>query len=293
MSVRDAFELRFSHMAELNCVPPPPGMRLTVPPSQHVAISVAHAAHVPERADRCKRMLGQLGFFRGDWSGTIVHSAHIETHRGPPHEWSLRQWQGALADERAAHALLLNDDLILCDDFLATLERVIEARPNHIINLYNTHALAHEAVRRGLSWLTSVDGLIGNAYVLPVPALRAFLDWRENALTTGTVEELSEDQLLNLWAMANGFLIWHTVPALVDHDTSIPSCYGNIQMRRPAVGPVGGATATHRMQDVDWTTDAVHVGRVFNGNHKALLTRVKGPRGPLVGAYYRCAGEGI
>lgn len=247
-----------------------------------LVFSIAHAAHRTERVASLDRMM------RAIISPLMSDSLYIAAESGKPHEWSLDQWTGAVRRAAACdgtHAVLLNDDLVLCPDFMGVLEQVIAARPTHVVNLYNTHPLATEAQKRGLSWLTSVDGLIGNAYVLPVPALRAFLGWRASSLTAGTVEALSEDQLLNLWCMQYGALIWHTVPALVQHDVSVPSCYGNTQLRTATVGPRPGMLA------VDWNTDALHVGRVFHGNHNALLTRVLGPRLPLVTRYYQLAGE--
>lgn len=262
------------------------------------ATVIAHAARRPERRATLERMLSALD------SNVVACPVGVWGEPGKPHEWSLGQWDFAvrLAESSdCSHVLLLNDDLVLpegsrFDNFKNIVRRVIDARPTHIINLYNTHPLALEAQKRGLSWLTSVDGLIGNAYVLPVPALRHFLMWRERELEPGTVEALSEDQLINLWAMQHDALIWHTVPALVDHDVSVPSCFGNTQMRRPQVGPLadgGGASEVlgRRMFDVDWSTDALHVGRVFEGNHRALLTRVKGDRLPLVKRYYELAGQ--
>ncbi len=239
-----------------------------------LTFSIAHAAHRPERIESLGRMLAKL---RGA-------DVFVESNPGKPHEWSLRQWEAACRTD-ATHAVLLNDDLLLCDNFIGAVTQVALARPSHLVNLYNSSDLAHEAQRLGLSWLTSPDGLIGNAYMLPVPALRAFLDWRASSLTDGTVETLSEDQLLNLWAMVQGCLVWSCVPALVDHDTTLPSCFANTQVRKPAVGPRAN------MLDVNWSTDALHTGRVFAGNHSYLLTRVKGERLPLVRRYYELAGD--
>lgn len=247
-----------------------------------LAISVAHCAARPERVETLKSMEQVI---RADpYGGAIC----IEAAPGKPHEWSFRQWKGAVNRSRS-HCVLLNDDLILCKDFLAIVRKVIEARPNHLINLYNSHDLAHVAVERKLSWLTSVNGLIGNAYVLPTEHLRAFLEWRAHNLTPGTIELLSEDNLLNLWAMEQGALVWHTVPALVDHDTSVPSCFDNTQVRKPTVGPLPDMSA------VDWNTDAIHVGRAFRGTHQYLLTKLESAHGPgrraLIERYYAIAGD--
>ncbi len=250
-----------------------------------VCFSIAHAAHKPERRPILDQMLADIGALgrKHNWDPFV----YIEDKPGKPHEWSLRQWKGVADRSDYTHAAFLNDDLILCDDFTRVLDNVIAARPAHLLNLSNCHKLAHDAQARGMSWLTSNDGLIGNAYVLPIPSLRAFLAWRESSLTDGTVETLSEDQLLNLWAMAHGCLVHHCVPSLVEHDTSVPSCYGNTQCRQAEVGPRAG------MLDVNWETDALHCGRIFTGNHHALLTRVKGERGPLVKRFYELAGEAL
>ncbi len=252
-------------------------------PRVKLAISIAHAVHRPERRRTLTPMLDALA--------DRQNYTHLECAPGKPHEWSERQWGGAITmstlGSGCTHALLLNDDLVLCDGFLAVLANVIAARPNHLINLYNCHKLAHEAQARGMSWLTGNDSLIGNAYVIPIPSLRHFLHWRETALTPGTVETLSEDQLVNLWAMAHDIRIWHTIPALVEHDLSVPSCYGNTQCRSAEVGPRAG------MLDINWETDALHIGRVFAGNHHALLTRVTGDRAKMVEAFYRYAGDAL
>lgn len=251
------------------------------------SISIAHCEARPERRASVERMKEQLLPRLG-----TEHVLHVESQPGKPHEWSKRQWDKALLTPRS-HCVLLNDDLVLCDDFIKTLVNVVSARPNHVINLYNAHEQAKLCQGNGYSWITSVDGLIGNAYVLPTPGLRDFVHWRDNCLVDGTKELLSEDQLVNLWAMDVGALIWHTVPALVDHDISMPSCFGNTQIRKPEVGPTGD------MGMFKWDTDAIHVGRCFQGNHFYLLKNMLAAQKPgperrrLIERYYAMAGEAM
>lgn len=223
-----------------------------------LGISICHAAHKPERKPTLNKMLEAL---KGQ-------SVHVEDKPGKPHEWSERQWRYAVS-LGCTHAVLLNDDVVLCEDFVEVLTKVIQAKPGHVINLYNTHHYAHQAYAGGKRWLTSPEGLIGIAYALPTSSLVEFLEWRETALMPGTVEVLSEDQLLNLWVMSKHALVWHTVPALVDHDTGVQSCYGNVQLRKPEVGPKPG------MIELDWNTDGVHQGRQFQGNHWSLIRFMK------------------
>jgi hypothetical protein len=67
----------------------------------------------------------------------------------------------------------------------------------------------------------------------------------------------------------------------------VPSCYDNTQCRQATVEPAGA------MLDVKWDTDAIHNGRVFQGNHNSLLTRVKGDRKKLVRRHYELASEAL
>lgn len=214
------------------------------PKEIHFATSIAHAPHKPERIATLARMLDVLG-----------DNVHVESLPGKPHEWSLRQWEGALG--RGTHALLMNDDLVLRPDFRDALWKAIAVHPAEIVSLYAAHKQASGV------WHLTAEGLIGNAYVIPMPLLERFLEWRAHDLVPGVVERLSEDQLVNLFAMAMRMDIHH-VP-LVDHDNSIPSCYGN----------EGSGLRTSTLPLLPATTDfnvspSAHLGRLFRGNHWAL-----------------------
>ncbi len=241
-----------------------------------IGFTIAHAAHRPERVETLRQVMAAL-------EGQPVH---VESAPGKPREWSERQWRAGLAlDTR--WVCCLNDDILPCADFVATLRNVVAAQPGSIIDLRNSHGLAREADKRGLRWITSVEGLLGQGYVLPAGVLRNFLQWREEALVPGAADVLSEDRLLNLYAMQHEGLVWHCVPALCDHSTSVPSLYGNENdgVRRPVVLPREG------MAGLDWNTDALHAGKLFLGNHYSLLTHLKGPHtAHRLDRYYAIAG---
>lgn len=229
--------------------------------SKTVTAIIAHGRQA-ERAEAYFRLVDAIGTPPG------VNILAVNSTVGPPSVWSLAQWQHGISCG-LDYVLCLNDDMMPCADVWTVLANVLAARPNHIVNLYNSHPGAIDAANKGLRWYTSVDGLIGNAYVMPTPVLQDFLTWRSTVLIPGAVELLSEDQLINLYAMYTGALIWHTVPALFDHDTSVPSLYGNTQLRRPQVGPKPD------MHAIEWDTDAVHIGRQFRGNHWGLVRFMK------------------
>jgi len=236
-----------------------------------IGVAISYAPHHPGRTAALERLLGQLP---AEWP------RYIESEPGKPHEWSERLWRGGLA-LGTDYVLCLNEDMQLCEGFGEVLEAILRARPNHFITLYNAHKLAKQAQIRQMRWITTCDGLIGNAYVLPRAGLEDFLSWRDSALIPGFVEHCSEDNLLNIWAMARGVLLWHAVPALVTHDTSLPSCYGNIPTHCP-VPPRA------KMPRDGWDTDALHIGRYYAGSHYYLVTRL---REPMLDRYWELCAE--
>lgn len=240
-----------------------------------VFTSIAHAAHLPGRDKSLDRMMARLDAHH-------IHnrqSVHFEFGKAPPHVWSERQWRAALKPG-FTHGLFLNDDLILADEFWEKLEDRIDQRPNDILSLYCSDPRAAELHAKGHRWYTSTDGLIGNAYIYPIWLLEKFLDWRQTALVPGVIETLSEDQLINLFAMATGRKIFHTIPSLVEHDVSIASAYGN-EGNAARTASVGIDAVVRYPQPDEPTPD---LGRFFLGNHRALLTHIK----PEFWTQYNC-----
>lgn len=228
-------------------------------------LSIAHASHRPEREPLLRRLLQTVGK-----PHPSVLGIHIESGEKPNLEWAMGQWKAA-AESHGTHGLFLNDDVIPCEGFLDVVTSLVEAKPDKIISLHCNHPKAAEVYESGEHWYTSVDGLIGVAYVLPMPILSEFLNWRDVAMVPEARNTTSEDIQIDLFAMANGRDIWHTVPSPIDHDTSVPSTYGNDghTNRRPVVGPMAD------MRSIDWTkgaTSPLHVGRYFKCHHWRLIT---------------------
>lgn len=228
----------------------------------NIVVSICHAAHLPERKPVFQRLVGQLG---DTWP------VHVISDKLPPHEWSVLQWGAAMNHPGATHGLFLNDDVVLCDNFHEILEQVIAAYPNDVISLYASDPKSAKVRSR---YYSSRDGLIGNAYVIPVPLLEKFSQFRQVDLMPFAKTHLSEDQQVNLFCMANGLKIRHTVPSLVDHDVTVVSTAGvqweRSQPARKAVVPP--QPDMHRMY---WGPQQTpHLGRFFKGNHWYLLKAI-------------------
>ena len=141
-------------------------------------------------------------------------------------------------------------------------DAAIAAKSNRIVSFSCPHAIARVALDRGYHWVTTTDGpLVPGEYLVPDTMTNAMGDWMVD-------QGLSGSDGVALWAMLHGELVWHAVPSLVD---------------------AGVVRPTPDMATIDWSGDAVH-GGTTGPLHRRLLG-LRGPRQPLVEAYYRCAGE--
>lgn len=176
--------------------------------------------------------------------------------RAPNWAWSEAMWRWAL-ETGAAHALFLQDDVIPAPNFWPALTAMLAAAPDKVIGLEQAHPAGKRLALEGHRWMTTSDMLIGPGYVFPRTELAEFLKWRRDALRPGAVENIPEDTLIGVWSLATGRRLWHPIPTIIDHDTSIESTYGNgaHANRRPTVtwrdGDVVGFAAED-LEDAEW-----------------------------------------
>jgi hypothetical protein len=231
-----------------------------------IATCVTHCPWRPERVESMARLRTQLGTQRG--RGPYRE----ETERAPNAVWSELQWRWAAGTE-ARWCAFLQDDAMLAPNWWPALEAMLAAVPDRILGLESVHPATMTLARAGKRWCSTADGLIGVGYVLPRETLREFLTWRAGLLK-GAVEAITEDTLLDVFALSTGRRIWHPIPTIIDHDTSLDSTYGNDAhgFRRPLVkwsdGDVCGWTSGDLERPEFWAPDGVtHLGRFYAGTH--------------------------
>lgn len=233
------------------------------------SICIAHAAGRPERERTLARLVERLN----------GHRYALEARPGKPREYIDWQWSTAL-NFPGTHCVLLNDDVVPCENFIPTLTKAVEARPNEIIALTNHDQGASVADSKSLRWLVSVDMLVGQAYVVPRHDLLAIREWMAEHLVTVRREldpnhpyYLSEEHILVLYALCHDRRIWHTVPALVDQadEKEAPSLFGHDGdwARHPVVAP-------RSPMPTDWDTDAIQIGSRVPHVLRQLLINVRG-----------------
>lgn len=242
-----------------------------------LAIAYTHTPWVEERRASMARLMAQIALeqsaTRG--GGFARWDQRCFNERMPNHLWSDIMWRWALATG-AAHALFLQDDVVLAPRFFAILHAMIEARPENVIALHAPTPRARSVFREGRTrWIASRDGLVGFAYVLPRSKLSTFLTWKDTQLVPRAAERTSEDSLIDAWALDASEPILHPVPTIVDHDVALASTYGNDRHteRRPLVTwrDLDVLEEPFDLTDVaTWRTNPTPIGRIFPKSHWVL-----------------------
>lgn len=129
----------------------------------------------------------------------------------------------------ATHVVVLEDDAIVCNDFVAHVARLIMARPNHLIGLYvgrvaprKPQPVIEELVKAEPAWLDHPDmqdklrWAVG--YVMPVADIPDVIA----SLPANPHKWLDADKKLGAWHAHHGSLSY-PFPSPVDHDDTVRS----------------------------------------------------------------------
>jgi hypothetical protein len=195
------------------------------------------AGWVPERAESMARLREAL-YITGNRVAprdTLDHYREF-TDRAPNAVWCEALWTW-LHETGADWCLQLQDDVMVAPCFWPALRAMLSALPPEadIVGLTSTHPMTPDVARRGHRWYRTPGNLVGWAYCIRREALGEFLTAR--AALPETFRKKNEDEQLAEFAMRTQRGVYHPVPSIVDHDTSIPSSYANDKHshRRPQV----------------------------------------------------------
>jgi hypothetical protein len=138
-----------------------------------------------------------------------------------------RAWRSGVAG-RARWHLVLQDDVLLCRDFLAgalaaldAVERRVGARP---VTFYLNRRVAELARQRGLSWASSRSFLNAQALALPRSWIQPWLRWCAAHVPAAWPHD---DCRLSIWLQLQRIPVLATCPSLVDHAVWVRSALGH------------------------------------------------------------------
>lgn len=220
-----------------------------------LSVSICHASWSADRRAMVTGMVRAMGGNRQIAADAEYFEVTDDKGSGGWHGvWPnhRRAWQAYVRAPGATHHLVLEDDLLLCRDFLPGVKAAIASVRSGPISLYSVRKIVDHCRSEGLHWAEIVDGSWGQALVLPVEDVREFLAWDKRYLR----QDYSDyDGRLLMWSLYTKRSWWCTQPSLVEHLGAASSTIGFSNKNRTARWFIG---ANASALDIDWSLGAEH-----------------------------------
>ena len=179
-----------------------------------LSMSIAHLDTTGERRAGFLAMLRQMGGPRGIEAEVTGWQVTLDTGHGL---WGTHRRAWAFGTKAgASHHLVLQNDLILCRDFLGGVKEALRHAPHGPVSFYANRKVIETCRARGSSWARIDDALgsFGQAIAIPVEQVVEFLRFDR---TYFRPEVFAYDSRLMLWSRRTGKQVWCTAPSLVQH----------------------------------------------------------------------------
>lgn len=179
---------------------------------------------VPARREIRKRLLASLP------------QAIVVEDDGPPPPNPWRGYQRCLRSipEQATHAVVIQDDAIVCRNFVAAVERIADAVPEHPVCLFipakimRSERVALRALKAGQRFVQLLphDFLPVVATLWPRAKAEHLLAWAQTAKLPGMPNPRSDDAVAGHWMRTQKQAVYATLPSLVEHPDDVEPVKG-------------------------------------------------------------------
>jgi len=159
--------------------------------------------HTPNRPRQLEMLLNSL-------KTDVKHNVKVSIIEDSDSCWS--GCKKALQSE-ADYICVLQDDVLVCKDFLPTLEKLISVNPNKIITLFCQREKANEARSWQRSWLTMKLWFYAQGYIYPREVARDMIEYCERHTNSKNID----DEKMAIYVWKHDLRVWATMPSLVEH----------------------------------------------------------------------------
>ena len=141
------------------------------------------------------------------------YCVHLETRPAPLRATSRRCWQALVDQPDLTHGIVMQDDIILCEDFGAEATRAMAVHPDDVFAPWYTRSI--DKLPHGMpGFVKTVGGLWAPAMGAPLNLVREYLRWeRAYVLPSYPWDDIVWQMFLvftKRWA-------WAALPSLIDH----------------------------------------------------------------------------
>lgn len=215
-----------------------------------ISLAVMHAAFDAERRAMLISLERALGGRVGLDSHTHGWNYIKDTARDGVWPTARRAWLDYRRFD-ATHHLVIQDDIAVCRDFLASVNVAVDAMPYAPISFFDLSRTITDAEAKGVNWATRRSLSMAQAVVIPVPMIAPAVRWIDQHVKAGTE---GDDERFSMYFLSHDITVWYTVPSLVEHVDNGVSLLGHPDRlptgkRRVAASFIG----TNRSGlDIDW-----------------------------------------
>ncbi len=164
---------------------------------------------IPERLSNVTEMMGKLDDGKGGRHIPLV----LDGHHDGIWQTARRAWLKYHPD--ATHHLVLQDDLLLCEELLEGVEKALRYVPSgDFVSLFGTSKRVRDIHLKGqTSWIKAKD-FSGQAVIIPTEAIPKMVDWIDRCVRP----DLDKDDVkMYMWMQRADRWCWITCPSLVEH----------------------------------------------------------------------------
>lgn len=111
------------------------------------------------------------------------------------------------------HILVLQDDILICRDFIKTVEKIADLGVAPV-TFFSNRDVVRNAIRFQTNWAKIHVWYMAQAYLLPKEMAFDFLEWTEKHCRTN---KLVDDERLAMYFYYHNQPVYTTSPNLVDH----------------------------------------------------------------------------
>lgn len=215
-------------------------------PDIRLSLAITHSDARPDR----RAMLNEMVRKMGGADGLNRDTAHWQVTKDQG--WGLwgthwRSWAAGMVAAGATHHMVMEDDLLLCADFLAGVKEVLRHAPHGPVSLYANRAVIDVCRERDVHWARIEDGMWGQCLILPSEQVTEFIRWDREHLRPHV---FAYDSRLTMWGLATKKPVWCTAPSLVEHAGASVSTIGYSNRNRVARWFIGSDVSA---LSVDWS----------------------------------------
>jgi len=215
-----------------------------------ISLSIIHAAWAPQRRLYLMDLLKSLGGIKTIHAQTVAYQVSKDIDRSGVWPTVRKAWKFGLASG-ATHHLVVQDDALASKNFLETVHRLIEIKPDELICFFSMRKAAQQARARGEHWFTTNDGCFGISLCFPIEFLAALVRWER----THVKPDCPHDDTRVANYLKYGPIkkrVWHPSPSLIEHAAPSDSILGNSHPHRVAKVWVGDQDPL----EIDWSLGA-------------------------------------